>query len=129
MIFKALKTVKTSALALCVSAGLIGFNAQAENIDYLSAINSDLNASPLTFAKGELRWAKVGDLRPTQALIGYDQVNYKLGRYQAEPQKMYEEICESYGAGEKRLSGVSSRPHLCQLALNARKRLAAIAVR
>ncbi|GAB1621143.1 ParB/Srx family N-terminal domain-containing protein [Agarivorans albus] len=103
MIFKALKTVKTSALALCISAGLIGFSAQAENIDYLSAINSDLNASPLTFAKGELRWAKVGDLRPTQALIGYDQVNYKLGRYQAEPKKMYEEICESYGAGEKKV--------------------------
>jgi hypothetical protein len=39
-------------------------------------------------------------LHPTQAVVGYDQIFYKLRRFQAEPHKLFDEYCETSGQGE-----------------------------
>ncbi|WP_432454551.1 MULTISPECIES: ParB/Srx family N-terminal domain-containing protein [unclassified Agarivorans] len=93
-------------LAIALFAALLSTACQAkisESDPYLASLKTDLQTKPFDFEKGQFRWIKLGDLRPTQALIGHDQVNYKLGRYQAEPQKMYQEICESYGASSNKV--------------------------
>ncbi len=40
---------------------------------------------------------KLGDLRPTQPAIGYDQIYYKLGRYAVDIDKKFDEACETNG--------------------------------
>ncbi|WP_319783388.1 ParB-like protein [Oceanisphaera sp. IT1-181] len=39
----------------------------------------------------------LSDLRPTQAIVGFDQVYYKLGSFQFDAEKLYDEICEVNG--------------------------------
>ncbi|OEF25514.1 ParB/Srx family N-terminal domain-containing protein [Vibrio rumoiensis] len=39
----------------------------------------------------------LSDLYPTQALIGGDQVRYKLANYQKNPEKMFDDVCEANG--------------------------------
>lgn len=39
----------------------------------------------------------LSELKPTQPSIGYDQVMYKLGRYQFDKEKQFDEICEAFG--------------------------------
>lgn len=39
----------------------------------------------------------LSDLRPTQAVVGFDQIYYKLGRFQYDPKKLFDEICEVNG--------------------------------
>ena len=47
----------------------------------------------------------LSDLRPTQAVVGFDQIYYKLGRFQYDPKKLFDEICEVNGQ-----QGVSDIP-------------------
>ncbi|QSA20742.1 chromosome partitioning protein ParB, partial [Vibrio furnissii] len=37
------------------------------------------------------------ELKPTQPSVGYDQIYYKLGRYQHDAEKQFDEICEANG--------------------------------
>ena len=45
----------------------------------------------------------LGDLHPSQAALGFDQIYYKLGRYELDPKKEYDDFCADEG-----LSGVVS---------------------
>lgn len=56
------------------------------------------------FQKDSLHWVTLGELRPTQPVIAHDQVNYKLGAFADNTEKMYEGLCESYGASEEVVS-------------------------
>jgi len=49
------------------------------------------------FEEGDLEWVALGDLVPTQMNIGLKQNAYKLARWEKEPEKMFEELCETYG--------------------------------
>jgi len=49
---------------------------------------------------GELLQVRLQQLHPTQAVVGYDQVYYKLGRFAKEPNKLFDEYCEANGQGE-----------------------------
>ncbi|AKG45007.1 chromosome partitioning protein ParB [Streptomyces xiamenensis] len=56
---------------------------------------------------GELITVRLGDLMPTQAVLGHDQIRYKLGRYtstkdeeRGKPNKKYDDWCEANGQGE-----------------------------
>ena len=69
----------------------------------VNAIELD-NRDRTTFAKGSLHWVTLSELRPTQPVIAHDQVNYKLSAFAAKPKKMYESLCESYGASEDVIS-------------------------
>lgn len=51
---------------------------------------------------GELVEVAIGDLHPTQAVLGHDEVHYKLGRYRAdrdEVNKRFDDWCEANGQG------------------------------
>ena len=49
---------------------------------------------------GELLQVRLEQLHPTQAVVGYDQIFYKLGRFAKEPNKLFDEYCEGNGQGE-----------------------------
>ncbi|MBU1332512.1 MAG: ParB/Srx family N-terminal domain-containing protein [Gammaproteobacteria bacterium] len=49
---------------------------------------------------GELLQVRLEQLHPTQAVVGYDQIFYKLGRFVKEPNKLFDEYCEGNGQGE-----------------------------
>ncbi|XAW90434.1 ParB/Srx family N-terminal domain-containing protein [Vibrio sp. CDRSL-10 TSBA] len=56
----------------------------------LSAHASDVN-------EGDIINVALHQLQPTQPSVGYDQIMYKLGRYQFDREKMFDEICEANG--------------------------------
>ena len=57
-------------------------------------------ASYQALQRGELVRVQLQDLHPTQAVVGHDQIFYKLGRFQAQPNKLFDEYCETNGQGE-----------------------------
>lgn len=59
---------------------------------------------------GDVLHVSLNQLHPTQLVIGYDQVYYKLGRFIKEPKKLFDEYCETNGQGES--SKVSSASEL-----------------
>lgn len=52
-------------------------------------------------AAEELAMVSISDLRPTQAFIAHDQVNYKLQRYAVDRRKLFDDLCEVYGRGDR----------------------------
>jgi hypothetical protein len=67
---------------------MVGLNASALAEDYRSA------------KPGDLLHVHLEQLHPTQAVVGYDQIYYKLGRFAKEPSKLFDEYCEANGQGE-----------------------------
>ncbi|WP_299691748.1 ParB/Srx family N-terminal domain-containing protein [uncultured Vibrio sp.] len=69
----------------------------------LLLVTSITNASDLSQKKvasvalGDVISVSLSDVHPTQPSVGYDQVYYKLGRYQNDTKKMFDEICEANG--------------------------------
>lgn len=58
-------------------------------------------------APGDLVEARLGDLHPTQPVVGYDEIYYKLGRYRLDKDeaaggvnKRFDDWCEANGQGE-----------------------------
>ncbi|MFF4751690.1 hypothetical protein ACWD5R_04365 [Streptomyces sp. NPDC002514] len=56
---------------------------------------------------GELLDVTLGELHPTQSVLGYDEVSYKLGRYGSDKDeaagdfnKRFDDWCETNGQGE-----------------------------
>ncbi|MCC5795862.1 MAG: ParB/Srx family N-terminal domain-containing protein [Methylophaga sp.] len=47
--------------------------------------------------KGDVIPVTLKQLKPTQASVGYDQIYYKLGRYQFDTEKLFDEMCENNG--------------------------------
>lgn len=47
--------------------------------------------------EGDIYLATLAELKPTQPSAGFDQVYYKLGRYQKDVEKQFDEICEANG--------------------------------
>lgn len=54
-------------------------------------------ALPANLQPGDIVQVKLSQLHPTQAVIGYRQLDYKLHRYQVEPGKLFDDYCESMG--------------------------------
>ncbi|WP_423920943.1 ParB/Srx family N-terminal domain-containing protein [Frigoribacterium sp. 2-23] len=56
---------------------------------------------------------RIGDVRPTQPSLGYDEVYYKLGRYSALGKdtinKRFDDWCEANGQGEAATASAASR--------------------
>ncbi len=52
-----------------------------------------------TAATGDMLDVALGDLHPTQAALGYDQIYYKLGRYELDPTKKFDDFCADEGLG------------------------------
>ncbi|KVD71216.1 chromosome partitioning protein ParB [Burkholderia sp. ABCPW 14] len=80
------------------------------------------NPSPSTPAPAQGKWKSVrtgdmldvvlGELRPTQGALGYDQIYYKLGRYERQPDKKFDDFCADEGLG-----GVASNGYTAQSVL------------
>ncbi|WP_128818111.1 ParB/Srx family N-terminal domain-containing protein [Streptomyces sp. S063] len=65
---------------------------------------------------GDLIDVTLGELRPTQAVLGFDQVFYKLGRYggdrdeaAGDANKRFDDWCETNGQGEAASAGPGAR--------------------
>lgn len=69
----------------------------------LSAPYSDVHV-------GDIIDTEIGQLHPTQASIGYRQLDYKLHRYQGEPEKLFDDYCES--AGQKGVKAFNAQSSL-----------------
>lgn len=52
-------------------------------------------------ATGDIAIVAVSGLKPTQAFIAHDQVNYKLHRYLIDRRKLFDDLCEIYGRGDR----------------------------
>ncbi|AJY29529.1 ParB/Srx family N-terminal domain-containing protein [Burkholderia thailandensis] len=48
---------------------------------------------------GDMLDVALGELRPTQGALGYDQIYYKLGRYERQPDKKFDDFCADEGLG------------------------------
>jgi hypothetical protein len=59
---------------------------------------------------GDVVEVSLDQLHPTQAVIGFDEVYYKLGRFAKDRQKLFDEICESNGQGKSTSAGSSANP-------------------
>jgi hypothetical protein len=59
---------------------------------------------------GDIIEVTLEQVHPTQAVIGFDQVYYKLERFAKDRQKLFDEICESNGQDEARPISDSADP-------------------
>ncbi|MCK6264416.1 ParB/Srx family N-terminal domain-containing protein [Vibrio sp. ZSDE26] len=48
-------------------------------------------------AQGDVIQVQLNEVIPTQPSVGYDQVFYKLGRFEQDKKKLFDEICEANG--------------------------------
>lgn len=53
-----------------------------------------------THKPGDLVEVSLNQLHPTQAVVGFDQIYYKLGRFASQRTKLFDEYCETNGQGE-----------------------------
>jgi len=88
-------SLKWLAFTLSIIVGVVSLNGYAIELD---------QGDRAKFTKGSLHWVTLSELLPTQPVIAHDQVNYKLELFSKYPEKMYEGLCESYGASEYVLS-------------------------
>ncbi|KAF1029600.1 MAG: hypothetical protein GAK40_00428 [Burkholderia plantarii] len=63
-------------------------------------------------ATGDMLDVTLGDLHPTQDALGFDQIYYKLGRYELDPSKEYDDFCADEGLGGMATNGYSSNSTL-----------------
>lgn len=61
-----------------------------------------------TAKTGDILDVTLGDLHPTQAALGYDQIYYKLGRYELKPNKKFDDFCADEGLGGLAATGYSA---------------------
>lgn len=78
-------------------------------------------------SEGDIVKVGLQDLRPTQPSVGYDQIMYKLGRYQFDREKMFDEVCEANG--QKGVVSIEKNAHpnvpasfRCDMEIGDRKR-------
>ena len=69
-------------------------------------------ALPANIKAGEIVQVEIAQLHPTQAAIGYRQLDYKLHRYNAEPKKLFDDYCES--SGQKGVKDFSAQSRITQ---------------
>jgi hypothetical protein len=69
-------------------------------------------ALPADIKAGDIVQVQLAQLHPTQAAIGYRQLDYKQHRYQAEPKKLFDDYCESMG--QKGVDKFDSKSRLSQ---------------
>lgn len=62
-------------------------------------------------AQDRFAMVAVNELRPTQAFIAHDQVNYKLHRYFVDRRKLFDDLCEVHGRGDRAVITDTSSPH------------------
>ncbi|MDR9829143.1 ParB/Srx family N-terminal domain-containing protein [Vibrio sp. FNV 38] len=89
--------MKKTALGLVVAGLLMGCNSSDKVSDDEITLGEKGKEEYLTFTAGDVHWVTVGDLMPTQRTLGLLQNDYKLGRWQLEEEKRFEEFCETYG--------------------------------
>ncbi|MGL6313165.1 ParB/Srx family N-terminal domain-containing protein [Vibrio sp. WXL103] len=87
--------MKNTVLALVITGMLAGCSGSSDNNDI--TLSEKGKEEHLSFVVGDVHWVTVGDLMPTQRTLGMLQNNYKLGRWQLEEEKLFEEFCETYG--------------------------------
>ncbi|MBU9167765.1 ParB/Srx family N-terminal domain-containing protein [Burkholderia gladioli] len=93
------------ALAACGGDG----TAATPSLAAAPAPASSTSTTPATPAPTPGKWQSasagqmldiaLGELHPTQAALGYDQIYYKLGRYELDPTKKFDDFCADEGLG------------------------------
>ena len=89
------RLLKCFSYTFTFAFSIASFSANAIKLDH---------SDRTEFAKGSLHWVTLSELLPTQPVIAHDQVNYKLASFSANPDKLYDSLCESYGASDEVLS-------------------------
>lgn len=76
-----------------------------------SALSLPAGATDMTAVQaGGVYQVSLAELKPTQPSVGYDQIFYKLGRYQHDAEKQFDEICEANGQKGVRHFDAQSKP-------------------
>lgn len=79
------------------------------SLKFMLVLSCTFQLNAAAIKAGDVVEVKLAELRPTQAVISYDQVNYKLASYRNNNKKLVEDFCEMSGWGKKvALSGQSS---------------------
>ncbi|GAB4063000.1 ParB/Srx family N-terminal domain-containing protein [Uliginosibacterium sediminicola] len=85
---------------LCLSLGLLTACGGQDDAVTSSASSSASSVAPgpwSTASIGSVILVKLSDLKPTQGGLGYDQIYYKLGRYELVPSKKFDDFCADTG--------------------------------
>lgn len=91
---------KMTEMLLCASITGVRGNGMRTSLSLLTLLLSAGSATaalPAQSQSGAIVQVELSELHPTQAAIGYRQLDYKLHRYQAEPKKLFDDYCESMG--------------------------------
>ncbi|PSW19994.1 hypothetical protein C9I98_10510 [Photobacterium sanctipauli] len=62
--------------------------------------------------QGDVLNVTLHQLKPTQPSVGYDQVYYKLGRFQYDVKKQFDEVCEANGQKGLESFDATSHPNI-----------------
>ncbi len=84
------------------------FKTLITSATYVACVTA-LPSYALDLKQGDIVEVTLNQLHPTQPSVGYDQIMYKLGRYQFDREKMYDEICEANG--QKGVSSIQNNAH------------------
>jgi hypothetical protein len=88
--------MRKSSWLLALVLGVFALQAQALTTQLSTPLPPPLSTPKM----GELIEVSLDQLHPTQAVIGFDQIYYKLGRFADHSPKLFDEYCETNGRGE-----------------------------
>jgi hypothetical protein len=89
-------------LFLAVAMGLCFFPCTLSCAEWLS-----IDGKPAKW--GDIIKIHLRDLHPTQSALGYDRIFYKLGRYQDDRHKLFDDICTTNGQRGVRKFSIDSK--------------------
>ena len=94
----------STATSAAQSSSSSSATSQASSSQAGSAASSASSAGQwASVSAGSVIAVKLSDLKPTQGALGYDQIYYKLGRYELAPSKKFDDFCADEG-----LTGVAT---------------------
>lgn len=106
-----IKTVWPSSLALMLISAM-AWAQDAAVSGNASNTNTSSNTTDKHAKSTDIIQLRLSDLRPTQAIVGFDQIYYKLGRFQYDPKKLFDEICEVNGQQGVADIPATAEPHV-----------------
>jgi hypothetical protein len=90
-------SASTPASASAPAAASTASAAAPDAASSADAVTTPQAGKWATASAGQMLDVALGDLHPTQAALGYDQIYYKLGRYELDPTKKFDDFCADEG--------------------------------
>ncbi|WP_414450342.1 ParB/Srx family N-terminal domain-containing protein [Burkholderia sp. 22PA0099] len=87
------------ALAACGGDGTLASSSLAASPAPASSTPTTTPGKWAAAVPGDILDVALSDLHPSQDALGYDQIYYKLGRYELDPTKKFDDFCADEGLG------------------------------